>query len=311
MLHPAFITPFLFSLLVINLIHPTLHQFLFSYHKPPQPEQNLLYFSKCPPSDRIIIVGAGMAGLTTAHGLISSGISRDCVLIVEQQNRVGGRILTNRNVPRTSPFYGAELGAGWIHGGKGGNPIKALSNAYELKTFWVGGDSSYVGGREVLLFNRSGEPISEWEKLESFGLMERVWDMIEAEISRRRSQGSSPVDTPLCSFLNETLTSWNLSPSKIQLLSWHFEVIFGGDFAEPLCNISLLDLNLKGENYWGGDEIFINGYQELPIKMAKGLHILLEKSVNRILYSSTNVEVHLNGEDVLCGRMVVITVSAG
>lgn len=62
---------------------------------------------------RIVIIGAGMAGLTAANKLHTNPTLRDLfdVSIVEGSSRIGGRI-------NTSEFCGdrIELGATWIHG---------------------------------------------------------------------------------------------------------------------------------------------------------------------------------------------------
>jgi monoamine oxidase len=58
------------------------------------------------PRQRVVIVGAGIAGLVAAHELLRAGHEP---LILEAQNRVGGRILTLRE-PFTPGLYG-EAGA--------------------------------------------------------------------------------------------------------------------------------------------------------------------------------------------------------
>ncbi|MQL72676.1 hypothetical protein Taro_005011 [Colocasia esculenta] len=66
---------------------------------------------------RIVVVGAGMAGLTAAHKLHAAGASSFDLCVVEAGDRIGGRI-------RSSEFAGVrvELGATWIHG-IGGSPV--------------------------------------------------------------------------------------------------------------------------------------------------------------------------------------------
>src|ERR1700733_7065810 len=56
----------------------------------------------------VVVVGAGMAGLTTARSLAEAGLK---VLVVEANDRIGGRILT-RHVGDDA----IELGAEFIHG---------------------------------------------------------------------------------------------------------------------------------------------------------------------------------------------------
>ncbi|KAG4929605.1 hypothetical protein AAZX31_17G053400 [Glycine max] len=71
----------------------------------------------------IVIIGAGMAGLTAANKLHSVSASKDLfeVCVVEGGNRIGGRI-------NTSEFGGdrIEMGATWIHG-IGGSPIHKIA----------------------------------------------------------------------------------------------------------------------------------------------------------------------------------------
>ncbi|KAJ0891084.1 putative non-specific polyamine oxidase [Helianthus annuus] len=80
---------------------------------------------------RIVIVGAGMAGLTAANKLYKKGAFEVCV--VEGGNRIGGRI-------NTSEFGGdrIEMGATWIHG-IGGSPVYKIameSNSMESDEPW-------------------------------------------------------------------------------------------------------------------------------------------------------------------------------
>src|SRR5215469_5164659 len=56
----------------------------------------------------VLIIGAGMAGLTAARALAEAGVA---VTVLEARNRVGGRILTH-NVDGQA----IELGAEFIHG---------------------------------------------------------------------------------------------------------------------------------------------------------------------------------------------------
>ncbi|KAL7599101.1 probable polyamine oxidase 5 [Lactuca sativa] len=72
---------------------------------------------------RIVIIGAGMAGLTAANKLYKSGAKNGAfeVCVVEGGNRIGGRI-------NTSEFGGdrIEMGATWIHG-IGGSPVHKIA----------------------------------------------------------------------------------------------------------------------------------------------------------------------------------------
>lgn len=73
---------------------------------------------------RVIIVGAGIAGLFAARQLMSFGM--DCV-IVEARDRVGGRIATFRK-----GNYVADLGA-MVVTGLGGNPMTVISRQVNME----------------------------------------------------------------------------------------------------------------------------------------------------------------------------------
>jgi polyamine oxidase len=81
-------------------------------------------------SSSVIIIGAGVAGLSTARALADRGLNP---IVLEARERIGGRILTISLDGQT-----IDLGAGWIHGPHG-NPIAALARqigAPIKKTDW-------------------------------------------------------------------------------------------------------------------------------------------------------------------------------
>ncbi|XP_030562249.1 spermine oxidase [Drosophila novamexicana] len=74
---------------------------------------------------KVLIIGAGMAGLSAANHLLQNGC--DDFLIVEARGRVGGRIVS---IPLGNNQK-VELGANWIHGVLG-NPIFEIAVQHGL-----------------------------------------------------------------------------------------------------------------------------------------------------------------------------------
>ena len=81
-----------------------------------------------PPLPDVIVVGAGLAGLTTAKDLLRAGKT---VLVLEATGRIGGRAHTDRTFAAPVEngaekwLNGIDLGAGWLHGADH-NPLRAL-----------------------------------------------------------------------------------------------------------------------------------------------------------------------------------------
>ncbi|MEM6926708.1 MAG: FAD-dependent oxidoreductase [Myxococcota bacterium] len=88
-------------------------------------------------ASRVAVVGAGMSGLTAAHGLAKAGVE---VTVVEARDRIGGRLWSDDSLGAT-----VDLGASWIHG-PDGNPLTALADQLGLKRVPTGDDYVIRGG---------------------------------------------------------------------------------------------------------------------------------------------------------------------
>ncbi|XP_072541146.1 spermine oxidase isoform X2 [Salminus brasiliensis] len=74
---------------------------------------------------KVVVVGAGFAGLAAAASLVQAGFQH--VQILEANGRVGGRVHTSRPFSQNI----IELGANWIHG-QDGNPLFHLAKEHDL-----------------------------------------------------------------------------------------------------------------------------------------------------------------------------------
>ena len=70
---------------------------------------------------RVVILGAGIAGLSAAYHLVEHGVKD--IVVLEARERVGGRIHTIMH-----NGHPLELGAQWIHGGCPSNSVFNLAN---------------------------------------------------------------------------------------------------------------------------------------------------------------------------------------
>ncbi|KAG8240014.1 hypothetical protein J437_LFUL017749 [Ladona fulva] len=106
-----------------------------------------------PKDPRVVIIGAGIAGLSAANQLTENGICK--VKVLEASDRAGGRI--------HSCWLGdtvVELGAEWIEGGCPSNSAFTLAAQEGLigRPFLSREDLSHFN----LFYSSSGKPIEPW-----------------------------------------------------------------------------------------------------------------------------------------------------
>nr|KAG5714699.1 hypothetical protein BaRGS_000187 [Batillaria attramentaria] len=108
----------------------------------------------------VVVVGAGVAGLSTAHHLRQAGFTN--ITILEASDRVGGRV---KSVAPLEGEGAVELGATCIHGASRDNPVYALMEEWGLA------DSCTV-------YNRTGGQFctEEGDRIDR-SVAEKVWEI--------------------------------------------------------------------------------------------------------------------------------------
>lgn len=227
----------------------------------------------------VIIIGAGISGLAAAKKLKEKGFN---VIVLEAQDKVGGRIRTNRSLG-----VAFDEGASWIHG-TNGNPITALAGQAGMNTAFTDDDSriSYdIGG--VL---RGAT----------------TYDNAETEL-----------DTILNSMMHsgnanqsfETIFS-GLHPTKINDRLWKFLLSTYVTFDTGDLDKLSSTLYNEGEEFDGEERIATNGYDTIPNYLATGLNIQLNQRVSKIDYSNTKIKITHNGTESEADY-VLVTVPLG
>lgn len=206
---------------------------------------------------KVIVVGAGIAGLAAAQTLRQHGAE---VVIREASNRMGGRIRTDWSLG--APF---EYGAGWIHGPSGGNPVQKLAQGLGIKGFVTEDDN-------IEMFERDGTPMAapDYERLEA---MEH---QILALLARTQD-------------LPRTLSLHDLLAQELpQVLNdpwgrWVLATLTEFDIGASLGQISASLAN-RDEAFPGKDVIVPEGFETLLEPLTEGLDIRLNSPVAQISY---------------------------
>ncbi len=207
---------------------------------------------------RVIVIGAGVAGLAAAEALGKRAVG---VTVLEARDRVGGRICSDRS-------HGApvDMGASWIHGEKG-NPLTAICRANSIRTM----PSDF---EDRLLVDRDGSPIPLAEM--------EPWEEIIAAAEEIAEE--SEEDIPFESAMRTALKGRELSPREERI----YENILAGvecEFGGSADRLSAWYLNAD-EGFDGEDLVFPDGYAAVPDALARGLDIRLSEPVESVACSA-------------------------
>ena len=218
----------------------------------------------------VIVIGAGMAGLAAARKLAASGVS---VTILEARDRIGGRVWTG--VFDGMPL---DMGAGWIHGPGGGNPISALAKEVGARTYMTDDDS-------VIVLGSNGIDVTERQ----FRIGEAQVKKILRSVAKRMGE-SGVTDIALAKAIFMTDPTALDDPFVNYELTSNIEFDTGG-WLEALSAKNYLADN----NYPGTDVILPEGYGAIPRLLATGLDIRLNQVVTHIEHSNAQVTVKAGG----------------
>jgi polyamine oxidase len=238
---------------------------------------------------RVLVVGAGMAGLTTARILHDSGFS---VTILEARDRIGGRTWTDAalGVP-------CDLGASWIHGADD-NPLTAWAAALGLPLVYTP-----TGRRR---FFRAGSWQSQEEITRSCwrGVSAATVRMGYAALQSQRRRRGGGAGTALAAAIGPILDAPSLPLADRRFLAWVVSVSEGVQGA-PAEYIDLAEWFPREAT--GVNAMPLGGYCCLVEDVAAGLDIRLNCAVGLVVHDARGVTLHTQA-GLISGDAVVVTV---
>lgn len=235
-----------------------------------------------PPADTksILIVGAGMAGLSAARSLADAGWP---VRLIEARDRIGGRIYTNRD-------WGMplEFGASWVHGTTD-NPLMELARQAQAQLV----PTDYYGWAKLAVDPR----------LRPLDYDKKSWRTF-VHRARYQVDGGS-----LGAAVNAAADSDELTDSDRAQLTFYLTTEIEDEYA---ASANQLSANTFDEgDYTGGDQsVVTSGYDALPKLLAKGLDISLNTPVTAIVRRENSVVVRA-GARSFEGPAAIVTVPLG
>ncbi len=219
-------------------------------------------------SERILVIGAGISGLSAARHLQQHGFQ---VTVLEGRDRLGGRAWTDDTlgVP-------VDLGASWIHGVTG-NPITGLAHTYNIPTRHTDYDHVY-------LYDYQGAPLPHADFLRMKQQRQAIVEAIMA------LPATMPTDISLGEALRQVLAANPLSPAAQRALRYGLRILWEHEDAADLDDLSWRH-SQDFDVFDREDHILPGGYGQLVTALAAGLDVRLNHIVQHITVQAQGVVV--------------------
>lgn len=242
---------------------------------------------------RVVVVGAGAAGLSAATRLVESGRS---VVVVEGQDRVGGRLHTVEPAGWPIPV---ELGASWVHD-VAASDLEELLAAADVSTvpFDYGG----------IAVDAPGEPADD--AVDRDELFAPAADAVDAAIEWA---GEQDADRSIADAIAQSGAAESLDVDPVVLRSYLASELTT-EYGASAEQLSAWWGTAEGTE--GNDLLVTGGYATLAASVAQdlaaqGAQVRLSSPVQRIDRGPTGCRVQLAGGEVLAAEAVVVTVPLG
>ncbi|TXH97176.1 MAG: FAD-dependent oxidoreductase [Pseudorhodobacter sp.] len=234
----------------------------------------------------VIVVGAGLAGLSAARDLVAAGAK---VTVVEARDRIGGRIWTSR----LWPDLPMDMGASWIHG-IDGNPMTEL--AHQAGAGFV--ETSFDA---AMALDATGKEID----------LSDAYDLTADLVKTARKQAEDADTDPPLKQAIESTKAWHTASDADRAAVGH--VLNGTITTEYGCDPDEISAWYAddGEMFDDADVIFPGGYDQIITHLAKGLNIQTNSPVASIAPMGPGVAVSVKGGDLMVADHVLVTVPLG
>jgi monoamine oxidase len=238
---------------------------------------------------QIIVIGAGIAGITAAKKLQTQGYQ---VIILEGRDRIGGRIWTDNSlgVP-------LDLGAAWIHT-VDGNPTTPLVKQFgiqtvisDLKSQW-----SYKGVNQLL---------SESDEV----LINQAFQSFMDRVNKLKNDAPSSQRITLADIAQQVIESEEITGITLKGFRATLSSAIESEVGDNLANLGLQGFD-EDSKFSGEDVVFPKGYTQLVQALSTDLDIRTKHLVQKIAYDDTGVQVTTD-RGVFNGSRVIVTVPLG
>jgi monoamine oxidase len=239
-------------------------------------------------TQRVVIVGAGIAGLGAARLLADQG---QAVTLVEARGRIGGRVETSS----LWPDMPVDMGASWIHGAAG-NPLTALAREAGAATAETRYDRTQLYIDPAL----RAQGVSD----EGYG-----WASALVKKARVRAEDADS-DSSLRAAIDAVLPPRQRTAAHNAQLNFYLSSAIEQEYAASADQLSVWHYD-EIVDFGGPELLFPRGYDAIARHLARGLDIRLNWPVVAIRHDDRGVVVQSASGETLAADWVIVTVPLG
>lgn len=246
---------------------------------------------RLPAGAPIVVLGAGISGLSAARRLKDRGYAN--VVVLEARSRIGGRMCTDRSLGM--PF---DLGAAWVHYATASNPLVGLlANA--------GVETRRTGWDELTLYDAERGAISSSDR----DAAESDYEAILNQVARA-VRATTPARS-LASVLDPLVEAKFAGADRSRLASWLRGFYIENEYAADAAEITAWEFNDYDKRAHAENDRFVSGgYDRMLAALASGLDVRLGEVCRRVRTTSPGVTVETDG-GVHEAAAVVVTLPVG
>ncbi|KAH6837396.1 polyamine oxidase 2 [Perilla frutescens var. hirtella] len=252
-------------------------------------------------SPSVIVIGAGMAGITAARALHDASFQ---VTLLESRNRIGGRVHTDYSFG-----FPIDLGASWLHGVCKENPLASVIGRLGLPLYRTSGDNSVLYDHDLesyALYDMDGSQVPQ-DLVSKVG---QTFEIILKETDVVRQEFSEDISIQRAmSIVFERRPELRLEGLDHKVLQWYL-CRMEGWFAADADTISVRGWDQE-ELLPGGHGLMVRGYLPVINTLAKGLDIRLGHRVTKIVRRHTGVKITVEDGRTFLADAAVIAVPLG
>jgi monoamine oxidase len=235
---------------------------------------------------RVIVIGAGLSGLSAARDLQAAGHD---VTVLEARDRIGGRVWTSR----LWPDLPMDMGASWIHGAEG-SPITTLADNIGAARVETRYDSGITYNPDGAILDLGSE-------------MARAGAVVTAA---RTAAGALPQDISLADAVMASADWQDGSATDRRLLRHYINATYEQEYGFDWSEASAWHFD-DGREFSGPDVLFPGGYDQIPKALAQGLTIRLGQAVTDLAPTRAGVTATLADGTTLTADHAVVTLPLG